>query len=296
MSTFVPTFVDVNGLFEQRDNAEVVPVDCRFALGRPNAGREAYAAGHIPGARYANLETDLSDPAARPGGRHPLPGLDRFARFLNDNGITAKTHVVAYDDLGDMAPRLWWLLRYVGWDRVSVLRGGVRAWTDAGLPQESGLSLPPGLPAGAAPITGAALRAAARVDWIAPYEEIYKRLAVGSGEDRPHLIDSRARIRYRGETEPIDPVAGHIPGAVCRPWDEALAAPAQWRDPAELRAFYGGALDGREVVVYCGSGVSACANILGLHDLGVHARLYPGSWSDWCTRPGSPMAVGDEEA
>lgn len=238
-------------------------MDCRFELGLPGRGRELYLAGHVPGASFLDVEADLAAPPARPGGRHPLPAADDFARAAGAAGIGPGVFVVAYDQgMSGGAARLWWLLRHFGHDAVAVLDGGIGAWAG---PLEAGE--PAVEPAEFAP-------RARRDDTIEP-EELEPRL----GEEGLLVLDARAPERYRGEVEPIDPVAGHIPGARNRPYTEAGEI------PAEIRA-------AEEIVVYCGSGITACVDLLALARAGrADARLYPGSWSDWCGR-GLPVETG----
>ncbi len=289
---------------------DVVIVDCRFHLGEPDRGREQYREGHIPGAFYADLERDLSGPLGEHGGRHPLPSRDDFAKFAAGLGVGPETHVVAYDEAGEMAARCWWLFRYFSHDRASVLEGGFRAWLDAGLQVVAGESEPTdgtvgddarGAEGGGARIRGAGSGVASsstdhfapRRSWLATHDDVRSAVdqrAVGS---LVHLVDSRAPERYRGEVEPLDPIAGHIPGARNIFWGEAYQEPAVLRPHPQLRAQFGPLLDGRPIVVYCGSGVTASANALALHELGIQARVYAGSFSDWCSYD-DPVATGEE--
>ena len=254
--------------------------DCRFALADPAAGEAAYRAAHIPGAVYLHLERDLSAPVAATGGRHPLPSPAAFGQTMRRIGLDAGRLLVAYDDSrGAFAARLWWLARYFGHERVCVLDGGVTAWTRAGLALDAAIPAP--APGNFEPRP----RAAMRID----YEELAPRVAKGTLA----LVDSREPRRYAGLEEPIDPVAGHVPGALNRPWAgatheangcflDAVAQAERWRG-----------VDAQQLVVYCGSGVTACVNLLSLELAGIRgARLYPGSWSDWCSRPGAPVARG----
>ena len=235
-------------------------VDCRFDLVRPARGREQYLEGHIPGAAFLDLERDLSDMSRAPAaGRHPLPDAQAFARSASRAGIGPGVLVVAYD--GGMtggAARLWWLLRHLGHDDVAVLEGGLASWLGPLRTGEEGIE-----PAEFVPRERAG-------DTIEA-DELLERL----GEPGLAVVDARAPERYRGETEPFDPVAGHVPGAVNVPFDRAAALPA-------------GVVDAEEVVAYCGSGVSACVTLLRLHQAGREGRLYPGSWSEW-SRRGLPV-------
>jgi thiosulfate/3-mercaptopyruvate sulfurtransferase len=228
-------------------------VDCRWQLGHPETGRELYLAGHVPGASFLDVESELSAPPGGPdGGRHPLPAPDDFARAAGAAGIGQDTLVVAYDQgMNGGAARLWWLLRHFGHDDVAVLRGGLDDWLGP-------------LRAGEEPIEPAEFQPRTRADDVISAEEIQERL----GKPDFLLVDARIAERYRGEMEPIDPVAGHIPGAVNMPYSEEPS-------PVDPDA---------EVVVYCGSGVTAAVTILALERTGLEARLYPGSWSEWSSR------------
>lgn len=270
-------------LIESAKLQDVVVVDCRFRLDDKEAGRRAYAKGHIAGAAYADLEKDLSSSPSGRGGRHPLPSVDAFAQFLQTIGVGPSTYVVAYDDGGEMAARLWWLLRYYSHDRVSVLQGGIAAWQEAGYPLVT--QIPSPQPA------RENLLLHERRDWLVTRQEVQARTALPTSD--LWLLDSRAIARFRGEVEPIDPRAGHIPGAHCYFWGDALAGPAKYKTEAELRRHFAGLPD--VPVVYCGSGVTACVNVLALHLIGVPARLYAGSFSDWCSEAANEIVVGDAE-
>ncbi|BBB00724.1 putative thiosulfate sulfurtransferase [Actinacidiphila reveromycinica] len=257
--------------------ASTAVLDVRYAMGGPS-GHGEYAAGHIPGARYVDLDTALAG-APGPRGRHPLPDTGVFGAAMRAAGVGAQTDVVLYDDWNGWGPaRAWWLLRWAGHERVRVLDGGLAAWKAAGLPLSTAEPAPGDgdfVPRpGALPVLDAAGAAAlAR---------------------RGLLLDARAGERYRGETEPIDPVAGHIPGAVSAPTTENVTSDGLFRAPAELAARFGalGATPGAEVGVYCGSGVSATHEILALAVAGVPAALYVGSWSEWGADPSRPVATG----
>jgi thiosulfate/3-mercaptopyruvate sulfurtransferase len=241
-------------------------VDCRYKLGEPGAGEQLWREGHIPGAAYMDVDRDL---AAEPGerGRHPLPEPERFEAAARRAGIDPDTLVIAYDEAAEGgAARLWWLLRHFGHDRVSVLDGGLRGWREEGGPLEAGAEQP-------APGTFTAL----------PQEGDTRDSGTLAGS---LLLDARAPERYRGEIEPIDPVAGHIPGAANVPFAE-LAPGGRFLAPDELRARFeaAGAAPGRELVAYCGSGVTACVLLLAAEVAGLEAGLlYPGSWSEWSDR------------
>lgn len=275
------TIVSAEQLNEQRDNPSWVIVDCRFQLSNPSAGRRAYESGHIPGALFADLEEDLS--ASVPvtdGGRHPLPAagdqIDLFGRL----GIGTGTQVVVYDDAGGMiAGRLWWMLRYLGHEAVALLDGGIQRWTSLGLPMRSGTET----------------RATAQFRGAPRDELLITKDAVASVA---RLVDARDGERYRGEVEPIDPRAGHIPGASNYPHRSNLAPDGRLRPVSELREIINRALDGvpaDRAVFYCGSGVSSCLDLLALVHSGFgDAKLYVGSWSEWCRDPAMPIATGEE--
>ncbi len=258
-------------------------VDLRWYLGRPGQGRAAYERGHLPGAIHLDLDADLSAPngPARGPGRHPLPDPVDFARRLAAAGIGTEDLVVGYDDAGGwVAARLWWMLDKLGHERVAVLDGGLQAWVGAGF----GLStIEPEWEA-------ADLRLAARWTGTIDRDELRDRLG------GLVLLDARAAARYRGETEPVDPVAGHIPTAIDRPTELNLAADGRFLPASELRGAFEalGAGGGREVVTSCGSGTSACHHSLAMRVAGLpDPILYVGSWSDW-SRAGYPVAVGPE--
>jgi thiosulfate/3-mercaptopyruvate sulfurtransferase len=276
-------FVDVSWLAQRLDDPSIVIADCRFDLTDAAAGRAAFDEGHIPGAVYLDLEQDLSGPKGAHGGRHPLPDPDTLARTLGAVGIDETVTVIAYDDPAPpLAPaaRLWWLLRFLGHDRARVLEGGWPAWRAAGLRMSRE-------PAHRAPRR---FVPRPRPEMAAGVETVRRMI------DDPNaaLVDSRAPERYRGDVEPIDPVAGHIPGAVNLPWTETRDAEGRMRPRGQLAEQFA-ALRGRDVVVYCGSGVTACANLLALDEAGLGgARLYVGSWSDWCSYPDNPVATGSD--
>jgi thiosulfate/3-mercaptopyruvate sulfurtransferase len=258
-----------------RPNIRVI--DCRFQLGSPKAGRESYERGHIPHAFYFDLEEDLSSPVGKHGGRHPLPDLDLLADKLGKAGIDADTAVVLYDDQGGpFASRLWWLLRYMGHKKAAVLDGGYSQWVNQGYPvtTEKPVSQPK------------VFQIQVQKDMLVRMEEVKAKL----GEDGVTIIDSRDAKRYRGEEEPIDPAAGHIPGAVNYFWKDSLAADGHWKSAEELRTHFSALSPEDEIIVYCGSGVTACPNVLSLHRAGFKKiRLYAGSWSDWVSYAENPI-------
>ncbi len=231
-------------------------MDCRWELGNPGRGRDLYLEGHVPGASFLDVEADLSAPPASPGGRHPIPSEEDFARAAGRAAIGPGVFVVAYDQgASGGAARLWWLLRHFGHEDVAVLGGGIGAWVGP-------------LRAGEEEVEAEVFVPLPRANDTIDGEALAARL----GEPGLVVVDARAPERYRGETEPIDPVAGRIPGAL------NLPSTATAKIPDEI-------LEAKEIVVYCGSGITASADLLALHRAGrPDARLYPGSWSDWCAR------------
>lgn len=278
------TLVDVDALAEALGNEELRIVDARFALMDPPAGRRAYAESHLPAAVHADLDTDLSDLTRQGQGRHPLPDEAVFARKLGEWGIGPAHQVVIYDaDNGSMAAaRLWWMLKLLGHARVAVLDGGLAAWRGKGLPETTALPQLAETPAYPARFDSSR---------IVPVAEVEARLHEPSG----WLLDARAGERFRGEVEPIDPVAGHVPGAVNRPIADNLQA-GHFKSPQQLRSEIEPLLAGRnpdDVVLMCGSGVTACHLLLACEHAGLHgARVYAGSWSGWINDPSRPVARG----
>ncbi len=261
--------------------ADEVPVllDVRWALGE-DRGREKYLAGHLPGAVYVDLETELADPPTPALGRHPLPSVQRLQAAARRWGVRADRPVVAYDDSGGLAAaRAWWLLRWGGLGDVRLLDGGLGAWVRAGGELESGDVVPPPgdvvLPGGRMPVVDADDAAA----------------LPGRGGV---LLDARAAERYRGEVEPVDPRAGHVPGATSGPTAGNLTAEGTFRPPGELADRFAelGVRAGSDVGVYCGSGVTAAHEVAALAVAGVEAALWPGSWSQWSADPDRPVATG----
>ena len=269
--------IEATELAKLLTHSGVVVLDCRYKLAKENlaehdAGFRDYLEGHIPGARYASLHRDLSGPLQRYGGRHPMPSAQQFEQFARAVGIGADTRVVVYDDNRlAFAARAWWLLHYFGHEHTSVLNGGLAAWRSAGLPIAAGES-PPNDSAGdftCAPRSGLLLH----------HDEIYRQL------DNPpwRLVDARDAERFAGITEPLDPIAGHIPTAVNKPWQGVTHADGRLKSAAELKAHWQDIPADERLLNYCGSGVTACVNLLSQHLIGrSDAQLYPGSWSDWC--------------
>jgi thiosulfate/3-mercaptopyruvate sulfurtransferase len=285
------TFTTLIGAAELRDlvgKPHVAVIDCRFDLMNPEGGRRAYLAGHIPGARYADLNEDLSAPISATSGRHPLPAPADFARTCARLGIGRATQVVIYDDsAGAFAARAWWLLRWVGHLAAAVLDGGIKAWLSEGGALESG-QVKPSMAAAGGPSLSAQVDPAAVIGTA----ELERRLA----DPTLLLIDARAVERFTGAVEPIDTVAGHIAGAVNHPFSANLAADGRFLPAPVLRQVWEKQLAGRspaQVAAMCGSGVTACHNLLSLEVAGLRgAKLYAGSWSEWIRDPHRPIARG----
>jgi thiosulfate/3-mercaptopyruvate sulfurtransferase len=262
-----------------RSDQPSVVADVRWNLGGP-PGKPEFVASHIPGAVWVDLETQLAGPPGV-GGRHPLPTVAIFEQAMRDIGVCQDSLVVAYDAANSQAAsRLWWLLTDAGHRSVRVLDGGFVAWMAAGLPTVSGPSTP-----------------LARGDFVArpgqrprlDAAEISARLG---RPDAPTLVDVRTAERYSGENEPIDPVAGHIPGALNLPWKSHVDADGRFLPPAEIARLYAEAVGTDAAVLYCGSGVTATHSVVALESAGLTAILYPGSWSDWISDPSRPIATG----
>ena len=265
-------------LHDHLDDPQVTIADCRFSLTQPALGQEQYETSHIPGAFYLDLNQDLSRPVGKHGGRHPLPEMTHLGDRLSAMGVCSDlpepTLVVAYDDSRlAFASRLWWLLRYLGHDRVAVLDGGFAGWQAAGYPVTQAIPTP---------------KAGAFVPRLQPDQVVnIEQVKARKGLLEVALVDSREAERYRGEHEPIDPIAGHIPGALNYPWQTVTDADGYIR-PAEAQQQRWHALESaQEILVYCGSGVTACVNLLSLELAGIQTgKLYAGSWSDWCSYEG----------
>ncbi|MBD2493349.1 sulfurtransferase [Nostoc sp. FACHB-280] len=263
-------FVSPDWLVNNLNNPQVVIVDCRFALSDPELGRKQYQTSHIPGAYYLDLNQDLSSPIGKHGGRHPLPDTHNLAKKLSAMGINSQaTLVVAYDDSRlAFASRLWWLLRYFGHEQVVVIDGGYTEWQKAGYPitdvipeHQTGNFIPQ-----------------IQTELVVDIEVVKSR------KDLPGviLVDSRESDRYRGEREPIDKIAGHIPGAVNYPWQEVTDSSGYLLSQLQHRQRWENLTTAQEILVYCGSGVTACVNLLSLELADIHTgKLYAGSWSDW---------------
>ena len=277
------TLISTGQLAARLTDPTFVIVDCRFKLGDEGWGKREYLAGHVPDAVYAHLDHDLSGPKTGRSGRHPLPDPQALTETLGRLGIAHGTQVVAYDqDSGMFASRLWWLLRWLGHDAVAVLDGGIARWISETRPVSAGDEH-------GDPRT---FRGTLGGDSVACAQDIAARL----GQPGWRLLDARAPERYRGEVEPLDKVAGHIPGAANHYFQLNLDEHGTFRSPEELRAHLSAAVGDvppEQVVVYCGSGVTACHNLLALEHAGLHgAKLYPGSWSEWSSDPARPVEKG----
>ena len=277
------TLISTQTLNQQLNNPDWVIVDCRFSLADTEAGAKAYRHGHIPNARYAHLDKDLSSAITDFTGRHPLPNFALLAKKLGDWGITNNSQVVAYDDAGGaFAGRLWWLLRCMGHDKVAVLDGGIKHWQKQGLPITT--ALPKVRPATFRPYLNDAA-------WLNALQ-VQNALAQKS----ICLIDARTPERYRGEQEPIDPVAGHVPGALNRAFQLNLDSNGLFLSAEQLREQFKrliGNTSPQHVVHMCGSGVTACHNLLAMEHAGLTgSKLYAGSWSEWIRNKNRPVAKG----
>ena len=274
------TLISTAALALHLGDENVAIVDCRFKLDDVAWGEDAYTAGHVIGAVYAHLDRDLSGPKSGTNGRHPLPDPSTLADTFGRLGIASGVQVVAYDqDNGSFASRLWWMLRWLGHDAVAVLDGGFAKWTEEGRETRSGIET-------RAPRT---FVAAPRNDMLVSADEV----STLNADDSWQLVDARAPERYRGEVEPIDKVAGHIPGAANYPYQTNVDTSGAFRSPEELRAQVRGAIGDHpasRIVCYCGSGVTACHNLLALEHAGLTgAKLYAGSWSEWSSDPRRPV-------
>lgn len=272
---------ELQARLEQKER--LVLADVRFSPKEGGYGREAYDRNHLPGAVFVDFKAVLTDPPQLHGGRSPLPSPEALAERLGVLGIDRSTPVVIYEDSnGPAAARLWWVLKYLGHEAAYVLDGGYTAWTAAGLPVTAEE------PA-AEPRT---FEVALRPERLVGVEEAR---AASGGSGGAALVDSRDASQYRGLEAPFDPVAGHIPGAVNYFWKDALSADGTWKDAESLRGHFAGLDREREIIVYCGSGISATPNVLALEEAGYsNVKLYAGSWSDWISYPENPVATGEE--
>lgn len=281
------TLISAADLAQHVLDSRWVVLDCRHDLMNPDAGRDAFAAGHIQNAQFANIDTDLSGAKTGPDGvfrgRHPLPERTALIETLRAWGIDDDTQVVAYDAHGGMfAARLWWLLRWIGHPAVAVLDGGMAAWQAAGEP----------LVTPVAPRARGTLTERPSLTQTVAVDDVVANLAT----QNKTVVDARAADRYRGENETIDPVGGHIPGARNRFFKDNLAPDGRFKDAAQLKAEWTPLFaSAPQAIMQCGSGVTACHNLLALEVAGLPgAALYPGSWSQWCADPARPVATGQD--
>ncbi len=280
------TLISADELAQVIDHCLVV--DCRYDLANPKAGAQAYAQGHIPSAVFIDMDTQLSAAKTGSNGRHPMLPADAVRALLESIGLTDDLQLIIYDVGGTASGRLWWMARWIGHAKVAVLDGGLKAWERARFP----VSTEPGRvrPAGKLSVRPAL---ATLVD-VGTVETT----ARGRQDGQPLVIDARAADRYRGENETIDPIAGHIPGSLNRPWSQNLRDDGRYKPAPALRAEFEALLAGHApsaVINSCGSGVSACNNLLAMAHAGLDgAALYGGSWSEWCSNPTRPVATGPQ--
>lgn len=273
--------VNQEWLLEQLANKDVKIVDCRFSLSKPDEGERLYKESHIPGAYFFDLEKQLSAPVSKHGGRHPLPDIEQFRHEIEQAGIDNTKTVVAYDGgEGAFASRFWWLLTYIGHDKVYVLNGGFKGWVEAGYPTTKEVPKP----------ESAQYKVSIRKEMLATYEEIKE--IVANKKKSPILIDSREKARYLGKEEPIDKIPGHIPGAMHKFWAEGLENGFFKGSEEQKNRF--AELDQKEpIIVYCGSGVTATPNYIALKMAGYqNVKLYAGSYSDWVSYSDNPVEKG----
>ncbi|OCR02913.1 3-mercaptopyruvate sulfurtransferase [Oscillatoriales cyanobacterium USR001] len=267
----IKNLVSPEWLVSHLNDSNVIIIDCRFSLADPELGKQQYQTNHIPGAFYLDLNRDLSSPISKHGGRHPLPNPTELAAKLSAIGVTKETLIVAYDDSKfAFAARLWWLIRYMGSDRVALLDGGFSAWQTAGYPLSNIIPTP----------QLGNFEPQLKSELVVDIETVKTR------KEQPGvvLIDSRESDRYAGIREPIDPVAGHIPNAVNYPWQDVTGEGGKARSTVEQKQRWEQIQSANEIIVYCGSGVTACVNLFSLEIAGIsNAKLYAGSWSDWCS-------------
>jgi thiosulfate/3-mercaptopyruvate sulfurtransferase len=272
------TLIDSKSLLDSYGNEDWIVFDARYDLADKNAGKQAYLQGHIPGAIYVDLHDDLSRPPATNQGRHPLPTTDTMNALFSELGIHPKSQVVIYDNaFGAFAARLWWMLKHMQHENVAVLDGGWQAWQEAGGPVD--------------------LKNEARSKSMFKNSAVEQDVVeINQVEKASLLVDSREPIRYRGESEPIDRAAGHIPGALNRFWKENISENGLFKEKQTLRQEFEAILGNtpsEDSVFYCGSGVTACHNLLAAVHAGLKLpKLYAGSWSEWSNNPDKPVATG----
>lgn len=275
------TLISAADLAAHLDAPDWVICDCRHALNDPEAGRQSYREGHIPGARFVHLDEDMAGPLSGKNGRHPLPAPEAFAETLGRLGITPDQQVIAYDDgSATFAARWWWMLRWIGHEAVAVLDGGWTQWVNENRPVTT---VPPRHEASQYP--------------VGPRDDLWVNVDFVSGhlhQDSMTLVDARSPDRFAGQNETLDPVGGHIPGAHNRFFRDNLEVSGRFKPASQLREEFSalmGTGSPHQVVHQCGSGVTACNNLLAMEIAGLSgSRLYPGSWSEWCADPSRPIA------
>lgn len=277
-------FVNKEWLVEQLHNKDVKIVDCRFALGNPTEGEQLYQESHIQDAFYFDLEKQLSAPVSEHGGRHPLPNMEQFRHEIEKVGIDNSKTVVAYDSgEGQYASRFWWLLTYIGHEKVYVLNEGFKGWVEAGYPMTKEVL----------EAETASFKVNIREDMLASYEEVKE--IVDHKKRSPILIDSRDESRFLGKVEPMDRIAGHIPGAINKCWVEGMEQ-GSFKNSEEQKKRFAELNKEDEIIVYCGSGVTATPNVIALKMAGFNnVRLYAGSYSDWVSYVENPVVKGNED-
>lgn len=279
------TLLSAKELFAHFDSADWVVFDCRFTLAEIEAGRVAYQQSHLPGAIYVHLDDDMSSPITASSGRHPLPDVTTFSEKLSAWGVDASKQVVVYDDaFGAVAGRMWWLLRWLGHTRVALLDGDLPTWQREAYPMQSEPPL----------LTPATFSPNVNNELLVDVEFVESRMS----DDNFVIVDARAEARFLGDVEPLDNVAGHIPGAVNIPFDDNLAINSMFETREALSHLYKDIIkqvDYENVIHMCGSGVTACHNILAMEHAGMRgSRLYAGSWSEWITNSKRPVAVNED--
>lgn len=278
------SLIEVNELKMSLSDASCLVFDCRFDLTHSASGYTSYQEGHIPGAAYAHMDHDLAGAKNGTNGRHPLPNLAEWEKTYARLGISPDKTVIAYDNQGGMfAVRLWWMLRASGHSRVKILNGGYTAWLAAGLPTQTGIES----------------YTAASLTTLKPFERLFKvdQIMANLKDHRYTVLDARAADRFRGENETLDPVAGHIPGALNRSFKENLDDKGFFKHPETLKNEFLktlGSIAPSRIIHQCGSGVTACHNLLAMELAGLEsAGIYAGSWSEWSANPERPVAVGN---
>lgn len=282
------TLIDVDSLAAHLHAPGWVVLDCRFELGKPSIGEDAYSSAHIPGAQYAHLDRDLAAPVGPATGRHPLPDPEIFAAKASAWGIGPDSQIVVYDQGNSFfAARAWWIFRWLGHEAVAVLDGGLSAWQRANQPLEQGT----------AAVRTQCFVAQPNNEFVVDVDRVLQSVRSGdfsSGARR--LVDARGADRYAGENETIDPIGGHVPGAINHHYARNYRADGRFHDVAALKAMWQSTLGGADpcnMTMMCGSGVSACVNLLALEHAGLKGtKLYPGSWSEWVRDAARPVARG----